>query len=89
MKIKIDFDTSYIPVINKTLKTKGLSKRLRFVLNDLMDSVNRELDIQKNENRTISDVIRTLNEDQMLALEALLGFAYTSIDLVERSDREN
>ena len=89
MKIKIDFDTSYIPVINKTLKTKGLSKRLRFVLNDLMDSVNRELDIQKNENRTISDVIRTLNADQMLALEALLGFAYTSIDLVERSDREN
>ena len=80
MIIRIKFNTDYLSTIDKILQNKRLAKSLRNILEDIVDSANYELTYRNNEDCTIGDVLKTFDDDQLLALEALVGFVLKQND---------
>ena len=78
MIIRIKFDTDYLPTINKILQNKRLARSLRGLLEDIVNAANCELINRSNENRTVNDVLKTFDDDQLLVLEMLVGYALKS-----------
>ena len=87
MIVRIDFNTDLIPILEHSMNTCRVSKRLHYALDTIVTAVYQEIRIKENTNRSRNCVLATLNDEQLRVLEDMIEEAKNNNETSET--REN
>ena len=72
MIIRIDFNTDLIPILEHSMNTCRVSKRLHYALDTIVTAAHQEIRIKENTNRSRNCILATFNDEQLRVLEEMV-----------------
>lgn len=86
MIVRIDFNTDLIPILEHSMNTRRVSKRLHYVLDTIVTAAYREIRIKENTNRSRNCILATFNDEQLRVLEDMVKEAQDNEETSESKE---
>ena len=83
MIVRIDFNTDLIPILEHSMNTCRVSKRLHYALDTITTAAYREIRIKENTNRSRNCILATFNDEQLRVLEDMIEEAMNNDETSE------